>query len=97
MRRRKVLSGAILDSRTTLTMQEFCRACGAEETTVVEMVAEGVIEPIGPRHEWRFAGDALTRARCAQRLVRDLGVNWPGAALALDLLERLERANAARR
>ena len=28
-------------------------------------------------------------------LVRDLRVNWPGAALALDLLERLERSDAA--
>lgn len=94
---RKVLRGVILDSRTTLSLQEFCHACGAEETTIVTMVEEGVIEPIGPQHEWQFPGDALARARCALRLVHDLGVNWPGAALALDLLDRLEQAERANR
>jgi chaperone modulatory protein CbpM len=55
-------------------------------------VEEGVIEPAG-RDEtgWLFYGAALVRAQAALRLVRDLEVNWPGAALALDLLEELDR------
>jgi len=33
----------------------------------------------------------VRRVRCAQRLEQDLGVNVAGAALAIDLLEELER------
>ena len=91
MNERKALRGVVLDSRTTFTLREFSNACSVEEARVLEMVDEGVIEPIGPRHRWRFPGEELVRAQRALRLVRDLGVNWPGAALALDLLDRLER------
>jgi len=37
---------------------------------------------------------SLRRIRCAQRLEEDLGVNTPGVALVLDLLEELERIRA---
>lgn len=85
------VTGVILDTRTTMTLSEFCHACGVEHELVVEMVNEGVIEPIDQRDGWHFYSETLLRAKRAQRLVRDLGVNWPGAALALDLIERLER------
>lgn len=88
---RELLNGVLLDSRTTFTMVEFCSACGVEQRRVVEMVEEGVIEPIADQDDWQFHGEALLRAKRALRLVRDLGVNWPGAALALDLLEEIER------
>jgi len=83
--------GVVLDTRTTFTLVEFCSACGVEQRRIVEMVEEGVIEPIAGQDDWRFHGEALLRAKRALRLVRDLGVNWPGAALALDLLEEIER------
>ena len=86
------LSGVILDRHTSFTLVEFCQACGVTTELVVEMVQEGVIEPEGARRrDWRFHGEALVRAQRALRLVDDLQVNWPGAALALDLLEELER------
>jgi len=40
--------------------------------------------------QWRFAGTALRRARTALRLQRDLEINLPGVALALELMEELE-------
>lgn len=86
-----LLSGVLLDARTTFTLVEFCSACGVEQRHVVEMVEEGVIEPIADQDDWQFHGETLLRAKRALRLVRDLGVNWPGAALALDLLEEIER------
>lgn len=90
-RRRSGLSGVVVDARATLTLREFSSACGVEIEVVREMVVEGVVEPsLDDGREWRFSNEALLRARCALRLVRDLRVNWPGAALALDLLERLE-------
>ena len=62
------------------------------------MVDEGVLEPRGAvPAQWRFSGGAVTRAQKALKLVRDLRVNWPGAALALDLLEEVERLRVERR
>lgn len=86
------LRGIVLDEQVSFTLREFCRACGVESELVIEMVREGVIEPAAATEaEWRFHGHALVRAQRALRLVRDLDVNWPGAALALDLLDELER------
>lgn len=86
------LRGTVLDERVSFTLREFSRACGVERELVIEMVREGVIEPAATADaEWYFHGHALVRAQRALRLVRDLDVNWPGAALALDLLDELER------
>lgn len=86
------LRGVVLDERITFTLSEFCQACGVQTELVVQMVEEGVIEPATPQEtEWHFYGQSLVRAQTALRLVRDLDVNWPGAALALDLLEELDR------
>ena len=84
--------GVVIDEHTRFTLREFCSVCGVQTEKVLEMVEEGVIEPQGPRpDDWVFPGRALVRAQAALRLVHDLRVNWPGAALALDLLEDLER------
>jgi chaperone modulatory protein CbpM len=86
-----VVKGVVVDARASLTISEFSHACGVEVELVREMVIEGVIEPSDAAgDDWRFSHDSLLRAQCALRLVRDLRINWPGAALALDLLETLE-------
>ena len=92
MNEKKEISGVVLDRRVVFTFDEICHACAMRKEWLIEMVHEGVIEAEGERRDdWRFRGDALVRARRAVRLVRDLGLNWPGAALALDLLDRIER------
>jgi chaperone modulatory protein CbpM len=52
-------------------------------------------EPDG-RHgcHWRFSAGSLRRTRMTLYLQRDLGVNLAGAALALDLLERIDAPDA---
>jgi len=89
------LSGEVLDEEIELTLGEFSWACQLPVERVFELVEEGVIEPLGrdPAH-WRFRGVSVRRVRCAQRLERDLRVNVAGAALALDLLDELERLRA---
>lgn len=92
MNTEREIQGVVLDRRLRLTIDEFCSACGASREMVVEMIQEGVIEPAEGRGEQlRLHGEALVRARRAMRLVRDLRVNWPGAALALELLDEIER------
>ena len=89
------LSGELLDEEIELTLEELCRACQLPSAQVIEFVEEGVVEPLGrDPSSWRFRGVSVRRVRCARRLVVDLRVNAAGAALALDLLEEIQRLRA---
>lgn len=84
-------SAIILEEQTGLTISEISQACAVQVETIVELVDEGLLSPIGREpHRWRFTVAHLRRATVAIRLQRDLGVNLAGAALALQLLEELE-------
>lgn len=92
MSERTPIHGDVLDEQMRLSLEELCRLCRAEEDLVVEMVREGVVEVASTRHDrWVFSGAAVSRVRTAIRLQRDLDVNLPGAALALELLDEIER------
>ena len=92
------ISVVLLDESVEFSLAELCSACRVTEELVVEIVAEGIVEPRGhERTEWRFTGIAVTRVHRLLRLQQDFGVNLPGAALALDLLEELERLRRASR
>ena len=87
----EVLTGDVMENGFVLSIDELCRCCLLEQVQVVEMVQEGVLEPdTGTAGQWRFTFSSVHRVRTAQRLQRDLGVNLAGAALALDLLDRLD-------
>ena len=91
----KVLTGYLLNEKTSLTLEEFTRVCQAETTWVVELVDEAVLQPEGSEREnWRFRSASLRRALTVRRLQRDLGVNIAGAALAVELIEELESLRA---
>ena len=87
----RILNGVLLDERIGLTLPDLRNACSCSTEWVIQLVDEGVIEPQGDkRDEWRFAGSSLSRALTATRLNRDLGLNLPGVALALDMLDEIE-------
>lgn len=94
------LVNADLLEEQTLTLGELCRACGVPAEVVIELIEIGLIDPIGADPigpdpaQWQFAVMNVRRVRCARRLQRDLGVNLPGAALAIELLDELEQARA---
>jgi chaperone modulatory protein CbpM len=86
------IPGDPLDESSRFTLEELCRICGVQEELVIEIVEEGVVEPLGDgRGQWRFTGRAVTRIQRVIRLQRDFEVNLPGAALALELLEEIDR------
>jgi chaperone modulatory protein CbpM len=92
------ISAEPLDDSVEFSLTEVCAACRVSEELVIEIVAEGIVEPLGrDRAQWRFSGVALTRVQRVLRLQHDFGVNLAGAALALDLLEELERLRRAQR
>jgi chaperone modulatory protein CbpM len=86
------LSGEIYEEYAVLSVDDLSRLCAVDRAAIVELVEEGVLSVIEVEaSEWRFPGAALRRARTAVRLQRDLEINLPGVALALELMEELER------
>jgi chaperone modulatory protein CbpM len=91
----QTVSSHVMEDITELTLSDLCRACAAQTDIIVELVTEGVIditliEQTAPPEQWRFTGLHLHRAKVAMRLHRDLGVNFAGAALALQLMDERE-------
>lgn len=82
----------VLDESCELSLAELCNACTVRAETIIAMVEEGLLEPRGPSPvEWRFPGPTLRRVEITLRLQQDLRVNLAGAALAVELLEEIER------
>jgi len=86
----RVFEAVVWDESRTLSLKEVCLRCGVEQQLVEEMVAYGIIEPQAEAgSQWQFSGGCLRRVTTVVRLQQDLGVNLPGAALALDLMDQL--------
>jgi chaperone modulatory protein CbpM len=73
----------------TLSTDEVAARCGLHPTLVERLVALGLIEPLDGRTD-RFPPDVTLRLQRALRLRRDLGLSYNGAALVLELLDRIE-------
>lgn len=87
----EIVKSVLLDDSGCLTLADISRACSTHAEWVIELVDEGILEPIGTESSsWRFNSASLTRARITHRLQTDLGVNLAGAALVIDMMEELE-------
>jgi chaperone modulatory protein CbpM len=83
-----LLEAHLLGEGDWLGTTEICRICRIELTAVVELADLGVISPRGyAPDQWEFPATALPRLRTVGRLMRDLGINASGAALAVELLD----------
>jgi MerR HTH family regulatory protein len=77
-----------------LTFEVVAECIGARRTLVARLAQQGLIEtldsgtgePLLPRR-------VVVQLRRMQRLRRDLGVNFAGAAVILDLVGRIEQLN----
>ena len=86
----KVLTGQVLEDYDLVTISDLCRSCTIETETVTLLVKEGILDPVGTDvAHWKFTVTSLRRVKTAIHLQRDLGVNLAGAALALELLDRI--------
>jgi len=89
------LNGILLDEHTEVTLNDLCRACSSSAEWIIELVSEGVLEPISYQQtHWRFTGVSLQKAQTAARFQRDLGINTAGIALALELLDEVKTLQA---
>ena len=77
-----------------LTLEFVAASCGTKRSLVARLVHQGLIETLDSKAgEPRLPRRAVMQLRRMQRLRRDLGVNFAGAAVILDLVQRLEQLN----
>jgi chaperone modulatory protein CbpM len=72
-----------------LSPEELAAICGIRRTTLARLIRGGLIEPAAPGASY-FTAASASRLRRMLRLRADLGINLVGAAIVLDLLERLQ-------
>jgi hypothetical protein len=82
-----VLEAHVVTEGDWLGATEICQLCRIDFTAVQELAELGVLEPRRSGADWQVPATALPRLRIVGALMRDLGLNVSGAALALDLLE----------
>ena len=81
------------DMDELLTFDVVAEIVGARRSLVVRLAQQGLIETLEGRTEPQVPRRAIVKLRRMQRLHRDLGVNFTGAAIILDLVGRIEQLN----
>jgi len=72
--------------------EEVCTRLGIGDDMLEVCLQWAIIQPPEPDSQGTilFPEDALDRLGRGLRLHRDLGINWPGVSVALELLDRIE-------
>ena len=86
--------GVIVEEGETISLFKICHYCSQPAEKILQMVEEGMIEPIDEKiscSRWQFSNDSLLRIQTALRLQRDLKVNLAGAVLAMELLDEIKQ------
>ena len=75
-----------------LTLTELTQSVRLSTDTVVTIVDCGIVKPRGEQpQQWTFEPQMVKLIQRACRLQRDLELDWPAVALALDLIEDLQQ------
>lgn len=88
-----VISSYMVETQPHLTLSELCLACETTPEFIEELIAQGMLD-ISRDHltpDYHFDSDTLRRIRTIIHLQRDLELNLPGAILAVNLIEELEK------
>jgi chaperone modulatory protein CbpM len=82
--------GPTQEGQLFLSRAELAAAAGISPAMLARLIRVGLVEPAAPGAS-HFTATTASRLRRMLRLHVDLGVNLVGAAIVVDLLERLER------
>ena len=87
-----VIKGVLIERSSPLNLDELAQAVHLRAEMIVEMVEYHLLEPEGQSPtNWQFDDINFKRAKIAASFHRDLEVNLQGIALALDLLDKIDR------
>lgn len=79
---------------TRLSTRQAAARCQVHPQLIERLVQLGLCDPLAwddAGREWVFAPDVVPRVQRILRLRRDLGINYAGIGVVLDLLARIER------
>lgn len=83
-----------MDLDEPLTCEVVAEMVGTRRSLVMRLAERGLIDTVsGDADEPRLPRRVVIQLRRMQRLRRDLGVNFAGAAVILDLVGRIEQLN----
>ena len=82
-----VIEAHLLTEEDWIGASEICSLCRLDLESVLELAELGLVSPRQVSGAWQLPATALPRLRIVGRLMRDLGVNASGAALAVELIE----------
>lgn len=90
MNKDDLVIGVLIEESTTISFIEVCQKYAIPEELLIEMIEEGLFpdHPADPK-KITLNQKALQRIESAFRLHRDLGINLPGVALALELVDEM--------
>ncbi len=76
-----------------LRLKDIAWRCQIQSELVLHFVRQGLVDPLewdeNP-DRWRFERCAVARVQKIIRLHRDLGINYAGIGVVLELLDRIE-------
>ena len=85
------MSECDFDLDDVLTMEVVAEIVGARQSMILRLAQHGLIETLESESGERLVSRrTVMRLRRMQRLHRDLGVNFAGAAVIIDLVDRIE-------
>lgn len=73
-----------------VSLREVARLADIHPVLVERLMTLGLVDPVATTPEPLFDVAAVLRLRRILRLRRDLGVNWVGIGVVLDLLAKIE-------
>ncbi|HAA02308.1 MAG TPA: MerR family transcriptional regulator [Syntrophobacteraceae bacterium] len=76
-----------------VTSRELAHSCGVGLDLVTRLIALGLLDPVGRGREEEplFEAVAVPLLRKILRLRHDLGINYEGIGVVLQLMERIEQ------
>ncbi|TAL58685.1 MAG: molecular chaperone [Legionella sp.] len=92
MNQENLLTGVLIEETTTYTFTEVCHRYHIPKELLIEIIEIGLFPEQNITAEQMVLDQkSLMRLETAFRLHRDLEVNLPGVALALELMDEMER------
>ncbi len=81
-----------MNENIVYTTHAICHTYQLNQEVINEMVSWGIAEPFGENPEkWLFTQNDYERIGRASRFRKELNINIPGTALALQLLEEIQK------
>lgn len=78
--------------KVKMSFIQLCESAQVPQRFIEKSIEYGIITPPGEqREDWLFDTDHLQLLTKAARLKNDLGLNWSGLALAIELLEEVQQ------